>query len=198
MRYPDTSWLTKMMSNSTHGEVIAQAGCDLGEGAGGAGSDEDDVCPAPQFDVQDGIADGVYPLCKVRGRRAWYERRLGTNGGGDAHRPFIVIRPYARAGVLDVCGVKEGEGPFRGDDFDFDVAVLRGWVCVRAPGGQGENTDFEEVLYDEGGLYGCNAASRDEEDMRVVGRALELGDELAGHDGGAEIGMSRYGAVGLV
>jgi hypothetical protein len=46
----------------TYDEVVAQAGCDLGEGVCGAWRDEDDVCPAPQFDVEDGIADGVCPL----------------------------------------------------------------------------------------------------------------------------------------
>lgn len=43
-------------------------------------------------------------------------------------------------------------------------------------------TDFEEFLDDEGGLYGCDAASRDEENMGVVGCTFELGDELAGHE----------------
>lgn len=58
-------WPDKMTTGRgtrTYDEVIAQAGCDLGEGVCGARRDEDDVCPAPQFDVEDGVADGVCPL----------------------------------------------------------------------------------------------------------------------------------------
>jgi len=85
-------------------EVVAQAGCDLGEGVCGAWRDEDNVCPASEFDVEDGVTDGVCP------------------------RPLVVVRPDSGAGDLDVCGVEEGEGPFRGDDLDFDVV---GGVLVR-------------------------------------------------------------------
>lgn len=108
----------------THDEVIAQAGCDLGEGVCGARRDEDDVCPAPELDVEDGVADGVCPL--------W----VGVSGGARsvgceaAYRPLIVVRPDADAGVFDVCGVEECEGRFGGDDLDFDVAVLSQWAWV--------------------------------------------------------------------
>ena len=49
----------------------------------------------------------------------------------DAYRPLVIVRPDSGAGVLDVCGVKERERLFRGDDLDFDVAVLSQWACVR-------------------------------------------------------------------
>lgn len=41
-----------------------------------------------------------------------------------AYRPLVGVRPYAGAGLLDVCGVVEGEGSVGRDDFDFDVAIL--------------------------------------------------------------------------
>jgi hypothetical protein len=52
----------KRTMTQTHGEIITEAACDLGKGVGGARCDEDDVCPAPQFDVEDQITDGVGSL----------------------------------------------------------------------------------------------------------------------------------------
>lgn len=46
-------------------------------------------------------------------------------------------------------------------------------------------TDFKEFAYDQGGFDGRDAPGGDEEDMSVVGKTFELGDELAGHDKGA-------------
>ena len=59
---------------------------------------------------------------------------------------------------------------------------VRQWA--RAHVGLG-GTDFKEFAYDQGGFDGRDAPGGDEEDMSVVGKTFELGDELAGHDKGA-------------
>lgn len=97
-----------MDDNGTYDQVVAQAGCDLGECVCGARSDDDNVCPSPQFDMEDGIADGVCPLCKHE-----MTETPVILGGKPAYQPFIVVRPDARTGVFDVCGVEEREGLFR-------------------------------------------------------------------------------------
>lgn len=63
-------------------------------------------------------------------------------------------------------------------------------MCVRRIGRRGD-TDFEEFLDDEGGLYGCYTTRRDEENVSVVGSTLELGDELAGHQRGRDGVLSK-------
>ena len=104
-------------------------------------------------------------------------------GSEAAYRPLVVLRPDSGAGGQDVCGVEEREGRLGGDDLDFDVAVLSEWAWVDS--GRREGTDSEEFSHDERGLYGRDTAGRDEENVGVVGRTLELGDEL-GHERGYE------------
>jgi hypothetical protein len=92
----------------------------------------------------------------------------GSLGGSDAHRPLVVVRPDSGAGVLDVRGIEEREGLFRGDDLDVDVAVLSQWAWW-VDSGREEGTDSEEFSHDERGLYGRDTAGRDEENVGVVG-----------------------------
>lgn len=50
---------------------------------------------------------------------------------GGTYRPLIVVRPDGDIGGLDVCRAEEGEGPFRRNNVNFDVAVLESNVRKR-------------------------------------------------------------------
>jgi hypothetical protein len=93
---------------------------------------------------------------------------------GGTYRPLIVVRPDGDIGGLDVCRAEEGEGPFRRNNVNFDVAVLESNVRKRvflrkaAPTSRSSRTM---------GLYGCDTAGGDEQDVGMVRGAL---DDLTG------------------
>jgi len=103
---------------ATYYEIVTYPGGDLCERVGVAGRDEDDVCPAPELDVQYRISDVVVWL-RVRrrrregeeGRRGEYQHRaLGRVGGGKTHIPFVVVRPDVHSLLAYVLRLEKRQG----------------------------------------------------------------------------------------
>ena len=84
-----------------HGEIVANAVRDLGQGVGRAWCYEHDVSPPSELYVQDGIADFVSLLRVYEHDSPWANMTT--------YEPFVFVSPDSRASFAYFIGIEECE-----------------------------------------------------------------------------------------